>query len=65
MHLYDGKTMGRKHNYYTDDLGSSIKRKLRELDLADRKPEEFEHLLGSQLPADQEDEDWEARLYEP
>jgi hypothetical protein len=38
---------------------------MRELDLADREPEELDHTLGSQLPADQEDEDWEERLYEP
>jgi hypothetical protein len=29
------------------------------------EPEESDHTLGSQRPADQEDEDWEAKLYEP
>jgi hypothetical protein len=56
--------MGRKKSFYKDDLGLSIRHKMRELDLADYEPEE-EHMLGSQLPADQEDEEWEAKLYEP
>jgi len=57
--------MGKKKSFYRDDLGLSIRRKMRELDLADREPEERDHALGSQRPADQEDEDWEAKLYEP
>ena len=57
--------MGKKKSFYTDDLGLSIRHKMRELDLADREPEERGYELGSQRPADQEDEDWEAKLYEP
>jgi hypothetical protein len=57
--------MGKKKSFYGDDLGLSIRKKMRDLDLADREPEELDHTLGSQLPADQEDEDWEERLYEP
>ena len=57
--------MGKKKSFYGDDLGLSIRKKMRELDLADREREELDHTLGSQLPADQEDEDWEERLYEP
>jgi hypothetical protein len=57
--------MGKKKSFYGDDLGLSIRKKMRELDLADREPEKQDHTLGSQLPADQEDEDWEERLYEP
>jgi len=57
--------MGKKKSFYVGDLGLSIRNKMRELDLADREPEEQDPALGSQCPADQEDEDWEERLYEP
>jgi len=57
--------MGKKKSFYVGDLGLSIRNKMRELDLADREPEEQDPALGSQCPADQEDDDWEEKLYEP
>jgi len=57
--------MGKKKSYYGNDLGLSIRQKMRDLDLEDREPEDYDPTLGSQLPADQEDEDWEEKLYEP
>jgi len=50
--------MGRRKSYYAEDLGYSIRDKMKELD--DQDSEE-----DPEIPrADQEDEEWVERLYE-
>ena len=54
--------MGRpRKSYYGEDEGLAIRKKMREFDLEDGKeyPDE-----GPQIPVDQEDEDWQERMYE-
>ena len=51
--------MGRpRKSYYTEDEGLAI-RKMREFDLEDLEIDE-----DQQIPVDQEDEDWQERMYE-
>ena len=63
--------MRRMKSFYTEDIGSSIQDKMKEFDLEDQNA--FTHRgdlmdmgswLGCALPADQETDDWQARMYE-
>ncbi len=62
--------MGRpKKNFYANDLGSSLKEKMRVLDWEDRQDlgvvdNGNVYLPYRSAPSDQEDEDWLERLYE-
>jgi hypothetical protein len=63
--------MRRIKSFYTEDIGSSIQDKMKEFDLEDQNT--FTHRadlmdmgswVGTSLPADQETDDWQARMYE-
>mgnify|MGYP003151327038 FL=1 len=52
--------MGRpRKSYYGEDEGLAIRKKMREFDLEDLEIDE-----DQQVPVDQEDEDWQERMYE-
>lgn len=53
--------MGKRKSYYGEDEGLAIRKKMREFD-----QDESEHDPdGDQpIPVDQEDEDWQERMYE-
>ena len=64
--------MGRpKKDFYSGDVGLSIREKMKELDWEDRHNGEMGivdngnvHIPHINAPSDQEDEDWLERLYE-
>lgn len=51
-------------NFYEDDLGLSIRKKMRELDLRDCDPQIELIPRRYPLPVDQEDENWIEKMYE-
>ena len=53
--------MGRYKSQYSEDTGQAIRKKMREFDLDEKgnDPEE-----DRPIPVDQEDEDWQERMYE-
>jgi len=54
--------MGRYKSQYSEDTGQAIRKKMREFDLDERR--EFDPDVGDAIPVDQEDEDWQERMYE-
>jgi len=60
--------MSRRKSYYAEDLGLSIRDKMKELDDQDREEiKELRWMRGEdpEIPrADQEDDEWAERLYE-
>ena len=60
--------MGRpRKSYYGEDEGPAIRKKMREFDLEDLDPEsknQDSQTTDPQIPVDQEDEDWQERMYE-
>ena len=50
--------------FYEDDLGLSIRKKMRELDLRDCDPQIELIPRRYPLPVDQEDENWIEKMYE-
>jgi hypothetical protein len=67
MQLED-RSMGRsRKNYYGEDEGLAIRKKMREFDLEARlllKQRGDDPDKDYSIPADQEDEDWQERMYE-
>ena len=62
----EARDMGRpKKNFYEGDEGRAIQRWMRDLDWRDRNDiQNLEEPCGSARPPDQEDEDWEEKLYQ-
>ena len=56
------RDMGKRKSYYGEDEGLAIRKKMREFDLDERR--EFDPDVGDVAPVDQEDEDWQERMYE-
>ena len=62
------RDMGRpRKSYYGEDEGLAIRKKMREFDLEELDPEfknQDSQTTDPQIPVDQEDEDWQERMYE-
>jgi hypothetical protein len=60
--------MSRRKSYYAEDLGLSIRDKMKELDDQDREEIKERRWMREEDPeiprADQEDDEWAERLYE-
>ena len=54
--------MGRHKSQYSEDAGQAIRKKMREFDLDEQR--EFDPDEEPRIPVDQEDEDWQERMYE-
>jgi hypothetical protein len=60
MHL-EAWSMGKpRKNYYGEDEGLAIRKKMREFDLEESGDDPEDR----PIPVDQEDEDWQERMYE-
>ena len=62
---FDGRahpTPRKKISPYGDDEGLAIQKKMREFDLDEQK--ECDPDVRDAIPVDQEDEDWQERMYE-
>ena len=57
----EARSMGRRKSYYGEDEGLAIRRKMREFDQDESKHDPDE---DRPIPVDQEDEDWQERMYE-
>ena len=56
------RDMGRpRKSYYGEDEGLAIRKKMREFDLEEKGNDPDE---DRPIPVDQEDEDWQERMYE-
>jgi len=53
--------MGKRKSYYGEDEGLAIRKKMREFDLEEKGNDPDE---DCPIPVDQEDEDWQERMYE-
>ena len=54
--------MGRSKSQYSEDAGQAIRKKMREFDLDEQR--EFNPDEEPRVSVDQEDEDWQERMYE-
>jgi hypothetical protein len=55
------RDMGKRKSYYGEDEGLAIRKKMREFDLEEKGNDPDE---DRPIPVDQEDEDWQERMYE-
>jgi len=57
----EARSMGRpRKSYYGEDEGLAIRKKMREFDLEEGRDDPEDQ----RIPVDQEDEDWQERMYE-
>ena len=57
----EARSMGRpRKSYYGEDEGLAIRKKMRQFDLEEGRDDPEDQ----RIPVDQEDEDWQERMYE-